>query len=80
MIIGNYIKKTIFVFCELWEILFNFPKFWKLELTRKIYYYLRKILFLDFGKSMDILFNFLFLEIQIYEKYCYYLRNPIFGF
>jgi hypothetical protein len=29
---------------------------------------------------MEMLFNFLFLKIEIYEKYSYYLWNPILDF
>jgi hypothetical protein len=35
------------------------------EFMRKIYYYFRKILFLDFGKIMEILFNFLFWKLEL---------------
>jgi hypothetical protein len=41
--------------------------------------YIGKIYF-GFEKLWEMIFNFLFLEIRIYEKNYYYLRNPIFGF
>jgi hypothetical protein len=49
MSMGNYIEKSILVFCELWEMLFNFL-FLEIRIYEENLLLFEKILFLDFGK------------------------------